>query len=167
MGANQTSFKPGNKAYDLSQMGRPEYWTEEKIEGLVIKLHDWLEKDDSICMAGFRGENSLTPNVMDHIRKKSAVFSSAYKNAQQIVANRMAVKLGNGVHQAHYNKYQSCYDSELKEHEKEMMAAKEASQEEERKRITEAGKLGINLILDQMQSYRSDRNIEDNISIKE
>lgn len=160
-------FKPGNRMYDLTLIGRPEYWTEEKIEEMINKLEVWLSKEDSICMAGFRGENSLTPDVMENLKKKSTVFARMYKNAQQIIANRMAVKLGNGVHQAHYNKYQSVYDSELKEHEKEMMAAKEASQEEERKRITEAGKLGINLILDQMQSYRSDRNIEDNISIKE
>lgn len=167
MALSSTSFKPGNRAYDLSKMGRPEYWTDEKIEDLLVKLDEWVEKDASICMAGFRGQFSLTPDIMNHIRKKSPVFAHAYTNAQQIVANRMAEKLGNGVHQAHYNKYQSVYDSELKEHEKEMASIKAASQEEEAREKT-IGALKMNeRILNQVEELRSALNTCDKTNMKE
>lgn len=160
-------FKPGNRMYDLTQIGRPEYWTEDKIQEMIAKLDLWLKKEDSICMAGFRGENSLTPDVMDNLKKKSTVFARMYKNAQQIVANRMAVKLGNGVHQAHYNKYQSVYDSELKEHEKEMMAVKAAAVEEEQKSKEVAAKDVVGMLKEQIDAYRSALNMCDKINMKE
>jgi hypothetical protein len=169
MADNKGWFKPGNRMYDLTQIGRPEYWTEEKIDEMIDKLEIWLKKDDSICLAGFRGENSLTPDVMENLKRKSTVFARMYKNAQQIVANRMAMKLGNGVHQAHYNKYQSCYDSELKQHDKEMItaAAKAEAQEEDQKEKEKIAKEVSDRVMEQLEAYRSALKMCDKINIKE
>jgi len=104
----------------IDRLGRPTIWTEEEINKLAESLLTWAEDDRSICLAGWKADNYLTHAKVDHLMNKSQIFTEAYRIAQLKVANRNANYLGKKVHPCHYNKYQSLYDPELKDHEKEM-----------------------------------------------
>src|SRR5271156_3725615 len=112
-------FMHGNKLYDIHKVGRHEYWTEERIGWIMESLEKWAEKDDSICLADFRANYGLVTSSLQVIRNKSPVFSLAYEAAQLKVAGRLAKNAGKTVHVVHYNKYQSYYDSEMKQYEKD------------------------------------------------
>ncbi len=123
--ANATSFKPGNiYAQMIRDNGRPEFWTEEKAIEIADKLNEWMIREDSICLAGFRSEEALTLQNISKLKIKSPVFRDAYELAQATVANRLAQNAGKGVHVVHYNKYQAAYDPEIRGHEIEMITEK-------------------------------------------
>jgi|SRR5579863_2476597 len=118
-GPNKTSFKPGNQMFDREKLGAPEYWTEERIDDLITNLGEWVQKDESISMAGWRGYNTITRSSLDHIRLKSPVFARAYECAREIIAGRLAEKTGNGVHSSVFNMLTPVYDSEVRAYEAE------------------------------------------------
>jgi hypothetical protein len=125
MPRSDTQFKVGNKCFKRERLtGRPAYWTDAKIEEVIDSLQKWMVKDDSITMAGWRGEESITRDVIDHVKKKSAVFSRTYEIARQIVADRIAKKTGNGLHSAVCNLLLPVYDGDVKDHQIEMIKAR-------------------------------------------
>lgn len=125
--ANSTSFKPGHKMFNLEKLGALEYWTEEKINEEIQSLYEWVQRDDSVCMAGWRGERSISHRALMYLKDKNAIFRDTYGLAQTIVANRLAQKQGDTVHVNCFNRYQGVYDHELKEHDKEMANIKAQS----------------------------------------
>lgn len=135
---NAGHFKIGNEIWKLAQKaGRPETWTEDEVCSLAGKLLEWVDKEDSVCMRGFTSENRITYETISWLSGRFAEFAEIYRIARETIANRMAQKLGKQVHPAHYNRYQSVYDPELKAHEKEMANSK-ADQEDERQKELEA-----------------------------
>lgn len=120
MATNSGHFKPGNRVFDINKMGLPAYWTDDKIKEEIESLRAWQEREDSVCMAGWRGEREITQRAVTYLRDKDSVFREAYEIAFAIVANRLAQKCGSGVNQAVFNRYQGYYDVGLKAHEAEI-----------------------------------------------
>lgn len=155
MAKSSTSFQPGNKMFNLEKLGTLEYWTEEKIREEILGLIEWCQRDDAICMAGWRSENSVSLRAITYLREKSAVFREAYDSARAVVANRLATKVGGKVHQVHYNKYQSCYDGEIGEYEKSMALIKQTVEEDAKKAAKEEAKETLSLLHDQLKETYS------------
>lgn len=126
MAKSSTSFKPGNKCFNLERLkGTTVYWTDEKINELIASLEIWMQKNESISMAGWRGEESLIKQTVDYLKEKSPVFRASYEIARLIVANRIVEKTGNGgVHSSVLNMLMPIYDPEVKEHQIEMIKEK-------------------------------------------
>lgn len=114
-----------------AKVGAPTQWTEERINNVILDLIEWAEKDDSICLAGFRADYYLSKRQMQVLRDKSPLFACSYELAQLKVAERLAKMTGKTVHQAVFNKYQTAYDSELMAHEIEMSHALAQKKQEE------------------------------------
>jgi hypothetical protein len=143
-------FEKTDKPLDrYAKMGRPEFWTADRISGVISDLEEWVKKDDSICMAGFRADYYLTKDVIHSIRTKSNDFSRAYANAQQKVAERLAKQTGKGAHPSVFNKYAAVYDSDLKDHEIEMVKIKSKADAE-----------GAALSLDQIRKLYADGKLD-------
>ena len=142
-----TRFQKGNEVWKLAQRaGRPETWTEEDVVSLAIKLLKWMDEEDSICMRGFTSDNHITYETMLHLGKRFPELERLYRMAKEKVANRLAQRLGKQVHPAYFNRYQAVYDSELKDHEKEMANVKseqigEQQKEAESKALEISGKI--------------------------
>jgi len=124
----------------MEKLGSLEYWTEDKIQVEIDSLKEWAKREDSICMAGWCAENTISTRVLYYLRDKSPIFRETHDVVKKVVANRLASKLGGKVHQCHYNKYQSFYDAELKDHEKEMATVKTTTESESRKDQMETAK---------------------------
>lgn len=161
MALSSTSFKPGNQMFNRERLtGRPEYWTPERIDEIIVSLGEWVQKEDSISMSGWRGYNSMSRQSMDYVRRISPVFSTTYEAAREIVANRLAQKTGNGVHSSVFNLLTPVYDWEVKAHEIEMATIKANTQAEENKEKADAAKQNMERFADQVLSA-SDRKIAD------
>ncbi len=110
-----------------AKMGRPEYWTKERLESLCERLDSWANKSDAISMTEFRSEEELTMNMISYLKEISNDFSKRYDLAKEKIANRISKKAGRGVHPIHYNRYISLYDVELQQHDMAMASAKAQS----------------------------------------
>lgn len=152
MAKEDGQFKPGNSMWVMEKLGALEYWTEDKIKIEIDSLAEWAKRDDSICMAGWCAEQTISTRVLYYLRDKSPVFREAHDIVKKIVANRLAGKLGTKVHQAHYNKYQSFYDSEIGDHEKNLMLTRAQAQDERDKLLLEESKTSQKQLYDQLAS---------------
>ena len=146
MAKSSTSFKLGNTMFHREKLGTFEYWTEENINKEILGLLEWVEREDSICMSGWRGENSITMRAVYYLIDKSPVFRDSYELARAIVANRLATKVGGKVHQVHYNKYQSYYDGEIGDYEKTIALIKQTIEEDVKKQAKEEAQATISAI---------------------
>jgi len=128
MAKSSTSFKPGNKCFNMERLkncARPEYWTVERIQELIDSLNEWSQKDDSITMAGWRGYNSVPLQTVEYLKEKSAVFADSYETCRSIVSNRLAQRTGQGgVHSSVLNMLMPVYDKDVKNHQIDMIKAK-------------------------------------------
>lgn len=149
---NATSFKPGHQMFDRDKLGCNEYWTEEKIQELIVSLGDWVQKDDSISMAGWRGYNTITQRALTYVRDKSPIFREVYECARQIVANRLANKTGDKVHSSVFNMLTPVYDWEVKAHQIEMATLKSHVEDDKKKNDAELAYQTMRDFMDQVKS---------------
>lgn len=111
----------------LREVGRPEFWTEDRIKQLGERLETWSKNPESISMTEFRTDEELTMKVIEYLRGKSEEFCGMYDLAKQRIANRISKNAGKGVHPIHYTRYISLYDPELHRHDQEMASIKSAA----------------------------------------
>lgn len=131
-------------------MGRPEYWTIERITALCERLDRWSKKDTSISLTEFRADEEISHDIVYQLKLKSNDFARRYDIAKQRLANRISKSM-KGAHPQHYNRYISLYDSELQQHDMAMAAAKataekqaeESKAEEARKELGEYVKAAL------------------------
>ncbi len=121
-------------------LGRPEYWTQERLDALCDRLDKWANKSDAISMTEFRCEEELSMSVVAYLKTISQDFSARYDLAKMKIANRISKKAGKGVHPIHYNRYISLYDSELQQHDMSMAAAKTQAEQQLRDAMAAEGK---------------------------
>jgi hypothetical protein len=129
-----TRFQKGNEAWKKAQhAGKPEVWTEEVILVLCANLIEWMDKDTSICFAGFLADNYITYQTITYLRNKFPEFESLYNLTRTKIATRLATKVGKDVHVEVFKRYQAVYDDGLKSHEKEMANTKREEETEDQK----------------------------------
>jgi len=152
----KTRFQKGNDIWKYAQnAGRPEVWTVEETCALAANLIEWMDKDTSICFAGFIGDNYITFQTIQWLKGKYPEFEYIYNMARNKIANRLAMKLGKEVHVVHYNRYQATYDDSLKSYDKEMAALKTSIDNEEQKIAEKKALETSGKIQEQIRDYLS------------
>lgn len=124
----------------MSKMGRPEYWTVERVSALCEKLKQWADLETSITLAEFRAQEEVHFKQIKWIKSKYPDFAAAYDLTREKLAARIARKMGRGVHPLHYQRYVALYDSELQEHDIDSASLKAAASIKANEQIVEAGK---------------------------
>jgi hypothetical protein len=151
-----TRFQKGNDIWKHAQnAGRPERWTVEETCALSANLLEWMDRDDSICLSGFIGDNYITFQTIQYLTNKFPEFLYIYNIARNKIANRLATRVGKSVHVVHYNRYQATYDDSLKSYDKEMMTAKTQLDNEEQKIAEKKAMETSGRIQEQIKEYLS------------
>lgn len=157
MAKTSTSFKEGNRFWELvKNAGRPAYWTEERIDELIVQLGEWADRPTSIIIAGFKAEYGITDDMLQHIKNRSADFAKAYHLTKQKLAERISQQCGKKVHQAHYNRCISMYDTEMKYHEIEMTNVKAQAEAAAKAEIEEKARASMLEFVKLFRSHSSD-----------
>jgi len=115
-------FKKGNKcAAGNSNSGRPRRFNlEEEAKALV----EWAQTKDALVLRVFAALRDYpSQEKMHEYCAMSDVYREAYNKAKVLIGARREQLLINGKgHPAPFNRYAALYDSELKQHEKELKA---------------------------------------------
>jgi len=94
-------------------VGRPEMWTEEKLEEIAAHVLEYANKPDSMHIIGWRAECHFTRSQIMHFCGKSKHFSDAYDLAKAIIgARRAGLALSGDISERIYLKEQWNYDED-------------------------------------------------------
>ncbi len=105
------------------KVGRPKFWTEEKIKVLGDDLIKWSKKDDSYALIQFCAEKMLIPSKIPDLAKENEKFHEALMCVKAILAARMIEKVNakpSKIHPSFFNKYIRLNDYLLDQHLKEL-----------------------------------------------
>lgn len=102
--------------------GRPEKWTEEKIDALADSIREWSKTDGALMIAQWELLEDFTYAQVEHFRKKSTRFSWAYEQAKkEIGVRRFGLTASAGLSERIYLKEQwnYCVHTQKREDQKD------------------------------------------------
>lgn len=68
--------------------GRPETWTEEKIDAFADNITEWSKRDDALMIAQWELECDFTYAHVEYFRNKSQKFAEAHEQAKKRIGVR-------------------------------------------------------------------------------
>jgi len=73
----------GNQNAKGHGFGRPQIWTEEKIDAIAEKLYEWMQRPKSIYLKSFWCEQNIHKDMVTDFINRSPIFARAYSQAKE------------------------------------------------------------------------------------
>jgi len=108
-------------------MGRPKYWTEERVEELGAEITEWSKTSDAIILGEFATDRDMHPDMLTKLARINPVkFGLSYKAARRRVgARREKGAIQKDLDPRVYMFTARMYDEQLDEHLKKELAEDE------------------------------------------